>query len=478
MLNLTADDAAKLKQALVLGKSAPAAGEAEVERLAGLALAAQRSRFTRRAPPGIAAGERVLPDDPRPVLGDAARSLAMQLFAGKTGSVDDAIARETARVLKGHGLRLHPFDLSRLEAFVAKHADELGAFEHAWLRLVRPAKERDVYADETAHVTEESFASAGLAAKLAFLRSIRAEDPVRARRIIESAFPNEAAPARADMLAVLGVGLTRADQPFLDSLVGDRAKSVKDAAEQLLARLPGHAAYAKRLADALALFEVKATGLLRRKATIELKLGSGVKPHQAQDLVTAKLEGLHLADLASGLGISAERFIEAGSENANLARPLLATTMQERRFDLADRLSTALDEPDDRTLLATLGSQLPTMMPDDRVSAARALVQPKRWKTFPSSVWWQHLHAGLAGPLPAESAEAILGAKIWHSLTSDLAESDDRAMADLIAAFGALVPAQSSTRFLAAIEPLPMMIKQRAATYHQLLTLLASSAAE
>ncbi len=474
MRNLSADDAAGLKQALVTGSARSDAGRADGALLAKLALAAQRSRLVRRQPPALADGERLFPADARPVLGDAARALAIQLFAGPNSRVDDALALETARALKRSGLRLHPFDLSRLEAYVARHVDALGAFERAWLRLVRPAKDKAPYLDAPTAVNEDTFADASPAAKLAFLKQCRADDPARARRIIEVAAPNEPAQARAEMVALLATGLTSDDQPFLESLAGDRARTVKEVAESLLSRLPGHPAYAKRLGEAIAILEVKASGLLRRKQTIALKLGRELKPEQIEQFVAAALDGLRLGDLAAGLGMPIERFVEAAFDNATLARQLLAAAMEQHRLDLARQLSDALDEADDLTLFFTLARVLPTMASGDRAAAVRSLVRPQRWKTFPAAPW-QHLHAGLEGPLPTQTAEDILRSSAWRAMIDGLAASDDKVAAEVIATVAALVPASLSSRFLAEIAPLPIPIKRRASAYHALLGALATA---
>src|ERR1700688_2411358 len=103
MRNPNADDAAGLKQALVTGSARSGAGRADGALLAKLALAAQRSRLVRRQPPALGDRARLFPDDARPVLGDAARALAIQLLAGPNSRVDDAPALETARALKRSG---------------------------------------------------------------------------------------------------------------------------------------------------------------------------------------------------------------------------------------------------------------------------------------------------------------------------------------------------------------------------------------
>ena len=78
--------------------------------------------------------------------------------------------------------------------------------------------------------------------RAAFLRRLRATDPVEARQRLESAFPGEIARTRTTLLPVLGEHLTLEDEPFLAAvLANDRSKEVRQSTAALLSRLPASA---------------------------------------------------------------------------------------------------------------------------------------------------------------------------------------------------------------------------------------------
>lgn len=71
-----------------------------------------------------------------------------------------------------------------------------------------------------------------------WLRALRRSDPAAARHLLADGFSRESAATRAELLGVLEVALTAADQDFLLTAVGDRSRGVVDVALGLLARLP------------------------------------------------------------------------------------------------------------------------------------------------------------------------------------------------------------------------------------------------
>jgi hypothetical protein len=83
--------------------------------------------------------------------------------------------------------------------------------------------------------------------RAAFLRRLRATDPAEARRLLEQAFPDEAARMRALFLPALAERLGPEDEPFLAAvLANDRGKEVRQIAAALLSRLPA-SAFARRM---------------------------------------------------------------------------------------------------------------------------------------------------------------------------------------------------------------------------------------
>ena len=78
------------------------------------------------------------------------------------------------------------------------------------------------------------------------LRRLRAIDAGKARAWLESAWKQEKAEVRLELLQTLEIGLSVEDEPFLERILDDRAASVKSAVPRLLARIPT-SAFAERM---------------------------------------------------------------------------------------------------------------------------------------------------------------------------------------------------------------------------------------
>lgn len=75
-------------------------------------------------------------------------------------------------------------------------------------------------------------------ARLAFLRQVRRQDPDRARELVASTWKSEKANGRVAQLEILATNLTMADEPWLETVLDDRSKNVRQASAALLATLP------------------------------------------------------------------------------------------------------------------------------------------------------------------------------------------------------------------------------------------------
>ncbi|MEV2268274.1 DUF5691 domain-containing protein [Nonomuraea africana] len=82
----------------------------------------------------------------------------------------------------------------------------------------------------------------------AYLADLRGKDPEAARRLLEEAWEKETPDDRARLLPLLDEGLSMADEPFLESALDDRRREVRQAAADLLTRLP-ESRLAGRMAD-------------------------------------------------------------------------------------------------------------------------------------------------------------------------------------------------------------------------------------
>ncbi|MFI6231299.1 DUF5691 domain-containing protein [Micromonospora echinospora] len=74
--------------------------------------------------------------------------------------------------------------------------------------------------------------------RLAYLNRLRARDPQAGRELLAAGFAAESAPDRARFVEALEVGLSPADDTFLEGVLDDRRKEVRQAAVALLRQLP------------------------------------------------------------------------------------------------------------------------------------------------------------------------------------------------------------------------------------------------
>ena len=484
----TAEDLETLKRACILGLSRQplpkgkasaltAAGE-EPEPLTLLALMAQYARFLPpKAPPRELRASRQSPaDDPRPTLPEAARMALTRLLMGRQQGLDDMVLQAVLDRLRDLGYRLHPFDLPRLAGVLRRHEDRLGPAERAYLLLLRP--ERQAPEDSLLHrtITPETWTEFPRAERLRFLRECRATTPELARHLVESCFSGEPASLRADLVETLQVGLSEADRPFLEGLSKDRARTVKERAQELLAHLRGTEAYEERLGRALELFTVK-KGLLHRRGTLTVKLPAarrGVDPGAA---LRASLSGIWLSDLCRGLGLSLDQLPELlANAQEPLAYALLSCALAEGRLDQLSRLVAAIPDCELESALEALDESLWRRSKDEQLEVVRLLFAPARWDRLPAAGAWHKVQAALDAALPQDLAEALLASPAWRRHLEQLRGSAEDSLADLLLkAAVALLPPALGPRLVADLESLPLPRHHPAAAYAAFLAALAAA---
>ncbi|MBD2033956.1 hypothetical protein H6F76_02685 [Leptolyngbya sp. FACHB-321] len=86
--------------------------------------------------------------------------------------------------------------------------------------------------------TEADWETGTPSARLLYLQNLRSHNPDRVRELLQSTWKQETASDRAKFLEALHVGLSMADEPFLEDGLGDRSKEVRRVAVDLLASLP------------------------------------------------------------------------------------------------------------------------------------------------------------------------------------------------------------------------------------------------
>lgn len=160
---------------------------------------------------------------------------------------------------------------------------------HRWLASLNPDWQRvlDESADSSGQHLPESLLETGtLAERLAVLRQIRRTDPDRARELLAALLPKEAARERQELLSTVTDAPQPTDEPFLESLLADKARGVRKLAAYALSRLP-QSSFALRIQARLEpLVEVRKRML--RSPTLEFTPPATFDPVWSRDALEEK----------------------------------------------------------------------------------------------------------------------------------------------------------------------------------------------
>jgi hypothetical protein len=197
---------------------------------------------------GMSAGPSVqvvapAPEDDRPVMTDRLAGLLGQALDSGEELATWAIETIAARDVRVPS-ELIPVLLQRttrqvrIRPAVAVLVGERGRWlaEVSSIAAVLPAADAGAGPDVD---PEELWSFGSTPARTGVLRRWRSADSTAGLQRLQEVWGSEPGDVRADLLAALDVGLSTADEPFLERALDDRKGSVRGAAARLLNRLPG-----------------------------------------------------------------------------------------------------------------------------------------------------------------------------------------------------------------------------------------------
>ena len=199
-------------------------------------------------------------------------------FLSITASLGRIVPPETLPSLLGLGKN----KLRRLVlSVIGQRGRWLARYNPSWAYAVGREDEQDIWENGTR------------SERVDFLERLRDHDAKHALELIQSTWDSDSYEERAAFVSTLKIGVSLADEPFLESCLDDSRKEVRDAALELLIRLPESGHSARMTARLLPLLEYKSS--LLKGATIQVTL-----PEQLD--ASAKRDGISGATISRKMG--------------------------------------------------------------------------------------------------------------------------------------------------------------------------------
>lgn len=340
------------------------------------------------------------PDDDRPVLPGAAAERLRALLAVRSPLLDEWF-EVAARFRASHDIVV---DLLTVATTDAVHRDRLVALTGSRGRWV--AARNPEWADLLPpDPLDDTPWHAGPPARLRrWFEALRAHDPAAATATLAASWGAQTAAQRAELVALLAVGLGPHDEDLLERALDDRSRKVRAVALDLLPRLPD-STFARRMAERVRqwlLVDGSTVTLAVPDRPDEGALRDGLVDDPARDLLVA-------AVAAAPLPMWREH---AGD-----------TVLPE--FDVDDTVLTALTEGWGRAAVRQRDGDWAAALlrRDGTVDAAVAQVVPRDIllthlrDVSPSAVLDDTLLAALPAPWPRDVAEKVLTA-LYTKLTT------------------------------------------------------------
>ncbi|MDR3214518.1 MAG: DUF5691 domain-containing protein [Azoarcus sp.] len=339
-----------------------------------------------------------LPRLAKPILPNPLRALFRHALASVSGNSGTVL-----RLLERRGFCAHPLDW-----FPAASTDapDLYAPWQDWARSSGTAANDG--ADELDADTWDDFQPAR---RRALLKTLRRQNPVRARELIAAKAGQETAEKRLALTEILTIGLDSGDIPYLRSLATDRSGKLKLLAARLLARLKqkSETTPQEELAELAGFLTVGSKGIFRRKPT--------VAPNPLQPRVQTRRQELFeqsaLPDIAAALGLTEAELIDGWQFHQKNMTPdtaFVKMVLETAADEFIPLLVNRLLEEDQPTLAALLAPRLDA---DEQARIVKAILANP---STPFCDLAQFGHGDLAGP------DDILSSPVYRALKTGIRE--------------------------------------------------------
>ncbi len=206
------------------------------------------------------------------MVDDAIRAALIRYFKANRDGLSDAAVQRVFDLFSTNDYVVHPFDYIELEHLL-RYKQSL--FDVKFRRWASQGDNEDIAESD---ITLDNWTEFAPAERSNYISTLHSVDPEAARALLLDALPDETASVRGKLIQAIESSITISDKVFLEGLLNDRAKSIKDRAATMLSYLPGTEQNNERFKEAVSRLSLKKTKLTR-KNKLMVEQPKGYKNH-------------------------------------------------------------------------------------------------------------------------------------------------------------------------------------------------------
>lgn len=237
--------------------------------MAGVLAVCGQAGFRPAASPATVLLERAATDN----LPQAPATIVETVLRPVLADGPERLQHEAFRRLEAARLRLPPrllpaaMELGRRSVAIRAPLTAVAGERGRWLAMQNPAWRFATGASATAS-PDQQWELGSPEQRRAVFERWRVQDAAAARERLGAGFSQLPARERAEFLPLMAAQLSETDEPFIDALLKDRSKEVRQSAAELLLRLP-QSRHARALCAALSPLVRKESGFLGSRLVVE-----------------------------------------------------------------------------------------------------------------------------------------------------------------------------------------------------------------
>jgi len=209
------------------------------------------------------------------------------------------------------GLHIHRFDYVQLKHLLALDPSLFDASFRRWA-----SSRKSQTAMDLGEITDANWLEFSNPERVDYIARLHREAPGRARDLLSECFAQETANLRGKLLMAIEASVSIDDKAFLQSLAGDRAKSVQEILDHVLGCIANTEQYNRRFEEAASRLSLKVSKILKKR-TLEVDQPAGYKGYRLAEWYSETFQRIDPMAFANHLSIEADEFCEL-IENSEL----------------------------------------------------------------------------------------------------------------------------------------------------------------